>query len=199
MTASFDHKSSEHRLRWLAAVLVAAVICLLLSGSVGDGSAGAAGARPCANATATLSDGKKKVRHGVECLIAKARAQARRHSLQDSAQVRLVSQRHARTMVETDCFRHVCPGEGSIERRLKRVGYLDGAVTYGFGEVTGCAKTPKAMVRAWLASRYHRKNLLGPKFRDIGTGIAKGAPGVQPACQGKGFMTFSVLFTWRTP
>ncbi|CAN5558615.1 hypothetical protein BH10ACT11_BH10ACT11_06830 [soil metagenome] len=156
-----------------------------------------AGSQKCGNATATLGDGKKKVRNGVECLIAKARTKAHRHSLKKDGSVRGVSKAHAKTMVKTNCFRHVCTGEGSIQTRLKESGYLDGVRTYGFGEDTGCAKTPKAMVTAWLESGYHRKNLLGRKFRDIGTGITKGAPEVQPACQGKGFMTFSVLFTWR--
>jgi uncharacterized protein YkwD len=180
---------------WLCFVAAAAICCaaLLLSGP----APARAGAQKCGNATATLGDGKKKIRDGVECLIAKARAKAHHHSLKENGLVRGVSKAHAKTMVRTNCFRHVCTGEGSIQTRLRQAGYLDGVTTYGFGEDTGCAKTPKAMVAAWLESAYHRKNLLGKNFRDIGTGLAKGAPEVQPACQGKGFMTFSVLFTWR--
>ncbi len=184
---------------WLLAALggAAVLICLLMA-SASPTKASAAGKR-CSGAEATLQNAsKKKVRNGLECLIAKARQKAGVHKLSTDLDVQEVSKHHAHKMVKTACFRHVCTGEGSIPTRLKRAGYLDGVKTYGFGEDTGCATSPKAMVKAWLKSKYHRENMLGARFRDIGIGIAKGVPDVPGTCEEDDAMTFSVLFTWRT-
>ena len=178
--------------------LVAAVLCLLALSLPAVGSAGAPLKKGCAFATATSATASKgQLRKGVSCLIAHKRKAAKVHRVSADRALKKVSQGHARTMVKTNCFKHVCEGEASIPTRLKKSGYLDGAGSYGFGENTGCASTPKAMVAAWMRSDYHRGNLLGRKFRDFGVGISKGAPERQRACQGNGFTTFSVLFTWR--
>lgn len=194
MTSATQNRSTLH---WLSALVAAAALACALFAS-GHASLADAAPKKCTNATATLETAtKKQIRDGVECLIAKARKHAGRHVLAENVATRAISRRHANKMIKANCFKHVCNGEGTIPSRLKKSGYLDGASTYGFGENTGCATTPKAMVKAWLESDYHRRNLLGAKFRDIGIGVAKGAPAVQTACQAKGFMTFSVLFTWR--
>jgi uncharacterized protein YkwD len=36
--------------------------------------------------------------------------------------------------------------------------------------------TPRAVVRAWMASPSHRRVLLLPAFRDLGVGVRRGAP-----------------------
>jgi uncharacterized protein YkwD len=193
---------NSNRIGAAATVIVAALLwAFAVSDAPSAGAADTAGvaeAKSCPFATATATTATKaQLRKGVSCLIAHKRKGANVHRVAPNPLVKSVSQQHARTMVKTDCFKHVCEGEASIPTRLKQSGYLDGARTYGFGENTGCAATPKAMVAAWMHSDYHRGNLLGRKFRDLGVGVAKGAPPSQSACQGKGFTTFSVLFTWR--
>lgn len=180
-------------------LLALAAVLILASLAFGAGAPGAAAATgKCKRVNASLTDvSKKKVVRATECLIAKARAKAGEHSLRRKSSVAGVSRRHAKTMVKQNCFRHVCKGEGGIQTRLKRAGYLDGSSSYGFGENTGCATSAKAMVNAWLGSNFHRSNMLGKKFRHIGIGVVNHAPKVQSACAGRGYMTFSVLFTWR--
>jgi uncharacterized protein YkwD len=58
--------------------------------------------------------------------------------------------------------------------------YLRGAPTWSLGENlswgSGTSSTPQAIVAAWMQSPGHRANLLSPCFRDVGVGIATGAP-----------------------
>ena len=81
-------------------------------------------------------------------------------------------------MVKKSCFSHECPGEKSLESRLRGVDYLIGAlirwtcgenIAYG-GERYG---TPKAMVKGWMNSPPHRANILNPLFKDVGVGFMR--------------------------
>jgi uncharacterized protein YkwD len=40
----------------------------------------------------------------------------------------------------------------------------------------GDAATPATIVRAWMHSPGHRANILNRRFREIGIGVASGAP-----------------------
>lgn len=41
------------------------------------------------------------------------------------------------------------------------------------GSAVGCDATPRALVRAWLASDLHRSVVLGPRFRRAGVGVTR--------------------------
>ena len=46
-----------------------------------------------------------------------------------------------------------------------------------------------------MDSRYHRRNILGKKFRHVGVGVGKGAP---TSCgNDRGNATYTVIFAWR--
>ncbi len=44
--------------------------------------------------------------------------------------------------------------------------------------------SPRSIVRAWMHSHGHRANVLNPRFRELGAGVADGAPfgdNIEPA------------------
>jgi uncharacterized protein YkwD len=77
-------------------------------------------------------------------------------------------------------FSHDPPSGSSLFGLVKRSGYLRGARAFVVSENIGWGTrdqgTPREMVRGWLASPGHRRNLLDSKVRHLGVGIAWGAP-----------------------
>ena len=78
---------------------------------------------------------------------------------------------------------HVNPiGNTTPSSRVRAEGYCPSGswrihenVFWGWGSPTG--PTPRDAVRWWMASTAgHRENILDPGLRDIGVGVAKGAP-----------------------
>lgn len=188
----------DTRIAAALAVLAAAVVAALsLTGGAPD-PAFAAGTK-CQKANAgprgTTSD---KLGAAVECLVAKQRREARLKQLDSVGSLARVAEKHTDVMIKKDCLEHRCDGEKSLEKRIVRSGYPIPGGRYSFGEITGCSLTPKAMVRAWMDSRVHRRRILGRKYRDIGVGAAKGSPRVAGCDDGlRG--VYTVIFAWRKP
>ncbi len=88
---------------------------------------------------------------------------------------------HSRSMVQLGYFAHVGPGgRGPVDRVLGS-GYLLQTWAWTLGENiafgVGAPSTPRAIMRAWMASTPHRANVLAPQFRQVGIGVGPGAPG----------------------
>jgi uncharacterized protein YkwD len=87
---------------------------------------------------------------------------------------------HARDMARRNFFSHVTPGGADLGDRLRHAGYGRPGAGWRAGENlgwgTGDRATPAALVAAWLASPEHRKNMLRRSFRELGVGVAGGAP-----------------------
>ena len=67
-----------------------------------------------------------------------------------------------------------------------------------FAENTGCALSAEAMVANWMATRFHRVNILERRFHEIGVGAVEGGQGSLQ----EGYATFVVVLGWhdgRTP
>jgi uncharacterized protein YkwD len=77
-------------------------------------------------------------------------------------------------------FDHTSRGGASFVDRIRRTRYLKGARGWVVGENiawgSGSLATPRSIMRAWMNSPGHRANILNRRFREIGVGIAKGAP-----------------------
>jgi uncharacterized protein YkwD len=105
--------------------------------------------------------------------------------------------RYARALVANRFFSHVSPGGQTLEARMGQSGYLRGARAWAYGENLawggGTRATPAAIVAAWMASPPHRANILSARWRNIGIGIAPGAPvaGVAAAA------SYVTHFGWR--
>jgi uncharacterized protein YkwD len=89
------------------------------------------------------------------------------------------ARRLSNDMVRRRYFAHVTPGGATLGDRLRAAGYGAGqgwraGETLGWG--TGSRSTPNALVDEWLASPPHRRILLDAGYRELGVGVAPGAP-----------------------
>jgi uncharacterized protein YkwD len=91
------------------------------------------------------------------------------------------ARRHARDMVRRDYFAHDSLGGGTFLDRIKRTGYLRGARSWTVGENLAWGSrersAPRAITETWMNSAGHRANILSDSFREVGIGLATGAPG----------------------
>ena len=183
----------------IAAIAVALVallpVSIQLAGAQGTTAADRAG--PCANADRPAEElTALELRKAARCLINTERAVRGRSKLARKRDLQRVAQKHAVTMVDTDCLAHRCGEEDELEERIRRTGYFEGADAWQYAESTGCGVSAKAMVTNWMAHGYHRVNILEKTYRDIGVG-ALPKP-VESRCD-DGYATFAVVFGWRTP
>ena len=172
--------SRHHALAVLAAA--AALICALLV-AVGP----AAGRADASSACQRFGDVPAyKLRNGparkaVVCLLNKERKSRGLSKLDSDRKLQRAAQKHNDRMVEKGCFAHECPGEASLEQRLRSVDYLRGGLTrWAYGENIAYGEkgqsTPESMVKTWMNSSGHRANILNPLFREVGVGVTDGTP-----------------------
>jgi uncharacterized protein YkwD len=121
-----------------------------------------------------------KISHATLCLLNRQRA---RHGLPRLRQQRSLAHaaaNYARLMVRQRFFDHVSPGGSTMTQRIERTSYLRGVRGWSIGENlawgAGSAGAPARIVNAWMHSAGHRRNILDSHFREIGIGIAAGAP-----------------------
>jgi uncharacterized protein YkwD len=87
---------------------------------------------------------------------------------------------HAADMVRRTYFSHQSLTGASFVDRIRRSGYLRSVSAWSVGENlawgSGTRSTPRSIMRAWMNSPGHRANILEHRYREIGIGIASGAP-----------------------
>jgi uncharacterized protein YkwD len=114
----------------------------------------------------------------VICLVNKARRNNGARRLTWDPRLQSAAEGHSAAMDANNFFSH--NGNGSPVDRARAAGYLAGASSWMVGEDlhwgVGGAGTPKATVRRWLSSPGHRRAMLSRRFRNIGVGVAMGAP-----------------------
>jgi uncharacterized protein YkwD len=177
------------------ALLAAAVLCAVaLLGTPGE----IAQAANCPKADAMPRDAtSEQLGEAVLCLIGKERRKADVKKVEQVGSLTRVAEKHTDVMIKKDCLDHRCDGEKPLNDRVVNSGYPIPGGRYGFGEVTGCSFTPKAMVDAWMGKQAHRRRVLGAKYRHVGIGVAKGKPDVKD-CDNGLHGIYTVLFGWRT-
>lgn len=174
-----------------------AVVALAGLATAAEPTATSAGDVACPGAeTLAVDTTVKEMRGSIRCRINEERATHGLGRVVIDRRLRKAANRHVKAMVATDCLAHKCPGEPSLERRIKKSGYLEGAEAYQYAENTGCGESVEEMMDSWLTSKFHRINLLNKAFDDVGIGIAQEA--VKGSCR-KGFATFAVVFGHREP
>jgi uncharacterized protein YkwD len=152
---------------------VVAVACAL-AGTAAFSAAPAA-AEDCTAAGATVSQvSRSELVRGTLCLLNRERADRGLPKLRLNRRLSRAARRHSRDMVVRRYFAH-----GPFVNRIKRVGYLRGARSWSVGENiawgSGRLGSPGRIVRAWMDSPGHRKNILG-RWRHVGIGIKAGSP-----------------------
>lgn len=123
--------------------------------------------------------GVEQAAASTRCLINRERTRRGLPALARSAQLASAALAHSRDMVERGFFEHETPDGRTPQDRIRATGWGRGTssstgenIAWGSGEEA----TPAAIVAQWMASAPHRADILRPAFREIGVGIALGAP-----------------------
>jgi len=161
----------------LALVLVACTLIALPSTS----SAGAKRKRgaQCADTQLRPTAGNLRVvRRAILCLHNRERRAHGLPLLRENAKLREAAEGHSGQMVAERFFAHESSSAGTMVDRITRTGYGGGGWSLGenIAWATGTLATAEAIQRAWMDSPGHRANILRRQFREVGIGIAVGAP-----------------------
>jgi uncharacterized protein YkwD len=180
-----SNRAIHPRLSRLIALAVAAVLALLAAGSAPDLAAAGTACTKYGEVRAEKLR-NRQARASIRCFLNRERKQRGIGKLDNDRRLQRAAQKHTEVMVNKGCFSHECPGEASLEARLRSVDYLiGGLIRWTFGENiaygTDSYGTPKAMVKAWMKSPPHRANILNPAFKDVGVGFKSGTPGARKA------------------
>jgi uncharacterized protein YkwD len=167
--------------RSLASRTRLAVLCLALAVSAAL-AAPALAAAACRGADVTPTAASvSQARSATLCLLNQHRRAHGLSRFRAHHQLTRAAQHYAGAMVAGTFFSHVSPEGSTVEQRIRQgTRYLAGALRYEIGENIawgqGSLAKPRAIVAAWMASPGHRANILRHTFREIGIGIAPGAP-----------------------
>ncbi len=138
----------------------------------------------------------RQVEQTVLCLVNAERTQRGLKRLAQDGRLDSAAARHSTDMVRRDFFSHDAPSGSSPSDRIRRAGYLKGARGWSIAENiawgTGSLATPRSIVRGWMRSAGHKRNILHRGFSAIGIGVALGAPS-----QGDAGATYTTTFGSR--
>jgi uncharacterized protein YkwD len=165
------------RLRFLLPAL-AATAAVAIAPAAANAHAHAA---PCAGAHLAPSPAHAaQVRRATLCLLNRQRAAHGLRKLRIHRSLAHAATSYAHLMVRRHFFAHVSPSGSTMAQRIKHTNYLHRARAWALGENLawgqGSAATPARIVSAWMHSPGHRANILNGSYRQIGIGIALGAP-----------------------
>lgn len=162
----------------------------------------AAAASSCEGADATPGSVPAVVlQEATLCLLNEERAAAGVKPLKAHARLEKAAVKYSHAMVKQQFFDHVSPDGSTLASRAKKVKYMKGARRWSLGENiawgTGARATPAAIVDAWMHSPGHKRNILDPGFKEIGIGVAAGAPVATAASSSPG-ATYTTDFGFRS-
>jgi uncharacterized protein YkwD len=166
----------------LLAALCAVLCALLALPAVGSAGSGArkSKATQCENTDLVPDAGNVAVvRAAVLCLHNRERSARGLPALREHAKLREAAEGHSESMVADRFFSHDSPGGADMTDRILGTGYardqgwsLGENIAWGTGDLATAAE----IHRAWMRSAGHKANILRRQFREIGIGIALGAP-----------------------
>jgi uncharacterized protein YkwD len=167
-------------------LLLSALAALLCAGLLVPAT-GTAAKRPKARAASVCTNtdlmpaagNLPVIRAAVLCLHNKERAQRGLAPLKENAKLRKAAKGHSDNMVAQHFFDHTAPDGSDMVDRILGTGYASGQ-GWSLGENiawgTGNLATAREIHDAWMHSPGHKANILRRQFREIGIGIAVGAP-----------------------
>ena len=91
------------------------------------------------------------------------------NNLSQNDALNTAAQTHTRKMANRNTLSHELPGEPSLGTRVRRAGY---DWTMVAENIAAGYTTPEAVVRGWMNSSGHRRNILNCRYRHIGVGYA---------------------------
>lgn len=141
---------------------------------------GVAGGVACASTTAApAASNMAAMNAAILCLLNAERASKGLPALRSNGQLGRAARLMANLMVKRRFFSHDTPDGRDVVDRVRPTGYIRGSWSLGENIAwgSGALATPRSIVNGWMHSPGHRANILRAKFRDIGIGIRRGAPG----------------------
>jgi len=116
----------------------------------------------------------KAIEHDVVQLVNQERAKYGLPGLKPDWQVARVARHKSQEMRDKGYFSHTSPTFGSPFEMLKayNISYRAAGENIAMGQ-----STPQEVVRAWMNSEGHRKNILSKNFTHIGVGYVEGGSG----------------------
>jgi uncharacterized protein YkwD len=170
--------------RTAALLAIAVVACAL---PVAPASASAAGKPPRCKpqTTAAISALPRQVpirrmARATVCLINQRRASRGMRRLRLNARLSKAAVWHSHDMVHRHYFAHISKNGNDIVARLRKSRYIKRGFSWMVGENlawgSGSRATPLEIVAGWMKSPAHRRNMLNPRFREMGVGVRVGAP-----------------------
>jgi uncharacterized protein YkwD len=157
------------------AALACVALCL-------PATASAAASSSCADTRLTAHpDNLARMAAATLCLVNAERAKHDLAPLVANEHLTNAAQDYSAKMVRRRFFAHVCPEGSTLRSRLRSAKYVNKSVQdYLLGENLGWGSgslgTPRAIMRTWMRSSAHRDAILNSRFRDVGVGVASGAP-----------------------
>ena len=154
---------------------------LALAASAAISLAAAPAAQACQNADSVPSEATApQLVRSTLCLLNGERSKRHMKRLRLNGHLSEAATHHASDMVRREYFSHDSTNGQSFVDRIKRTGYLQSASSWYVGENLAWGanerSTPRSQLRAWMNSPGHRANILNRRFREIGLGLALGAP-----------------------
>lgn len=123
---------------------------------------------------------RRRAKRVVLCLVNRERAARRIAILRVSPLLARAAARYSTSMVQLQYFAHRSPAGDDVRRRTARTGYRRRGRTTLLGETlawgSDATATPTELVTSFMRSPRHRRTMLSRRYRDIGVGIALGAP-----------------------
>lgn len=161
---------------------ISLLIVLVAFGALALGGAPAAmAASACQSASASPAHtGKRAIVRATLCTINAERASRGLGALRLNKRLSAAATAHAADMDTRNYFAHDSIGGSSFVDRIRRAGYLTGARSWTVGENlawgSGGRAAPATITQMWMNSPGHRANILSSSYREIGIGVADGAP-----------------------
>lgn len=137
--------------------------------------------RSCAGAGLTPgAHNLRRVTAATLCLINGERARHGERPLIQDARLASAAAGHSRDMDARDYFSHVSPDGQTPLQRIRASGFIARHGGWMIGENIAWGSmwlaSPRAIVRAWMASPDHRANILERAYRFTGVGIEPALP-----------------------
>jgi uncharacterized protein YkwD len=184
---SSSHRPVTAAARALLAAVALCALLLALSPSGADAArAKISGYMPNCNVAVTAASSAPRsaptirLARAAVCLINNRRSARGLPRLRLNRKLSKAAVWHTHDMVRRSYFAHVSQRGRDVVDRLYGARYLGGRFSWRVGENlawgSGSRGTPREIVRAWMNSPGHRRNMLDGRFREVGIGVIAASP-----------------------
>jgi uncharacterized protein YkwD len=162
-------------MKTLKTLLLSAVLVLSFATSAFATCGSAANHDPAARGVTLRAESRSTL-----CLLNVERRKHGLHKLRMNRKLALAGLRHVKDMIRNRYFAHDALSGQDFVQRIMKTHYVPANSSWFLGENLAWgsqrASTPRQIVRAWMASPEHKRNILTRGFREIGIAIVPGAP-----------------------